>query len=231
MNHWLTTHWPPLEDEPDNAPWGVWLQDGYQHVGDDLLPGDHVLIFETQSPPNLVKGNSTVGTRTVKHRTGRRGIVAVVEVTSQLQESSKKAERFADGATRWWRWMAPTRLVLHGGFVPWQQVNRVLGYEPNYNMRGFGGRSGLKNINQEQYHQLVDLFDASRKNSPMPFKEQYVVDQKGNRVGVLLNIQDYEKLLEELEELDSIRAYDAARASGDEAIPFEEAVDEIEQGR
>jgi hypothetical protein len=55
------------------------------------------------------------------------------------------------------------------------------------------------------------------------FKEHYVVDAEGNRVGVFLNIADYRKLLEELEELESIRAYDAAKASGDEAIPFESA--------
>lgn len=63
------------------------------------------------------------------------------------------------------------------------------------------------------------------------FNEHYVVDENGNRVGVLLDIADYYKLLEELEELDSIRAYDAAKASGDEAIPFEEAIAEIEQNR
>jgi PHD/YefM family antitoxin component YafN of YafNO toxin-antitoxin module len=61
------------------------------------------------------------------------------------------------------------------------------------------------------------------------FKEHYVVDETGKRVGVLLDIKDYQKLLEELEELESIRAYDAAKASGDEAIPFEEAIAEIEQ--
>jgi len=59
-------------------------------------------------------------------------------------------------------------------------------------------------------------------------KEKYLVDDNGNRVGVVLNIKDYHRLLQELEELDSIRAYDAAKASGDEAIPFEQAVAEIE---
>ena len=54
------------------------------------------------------------------------------------------------------------------------------------------------------------------------FDEHFVVDEQGNRVGVLLNIKDYEKLLEGLEELDSIRAYDAAKASGDEAIRIEQ---------
>jgi hypothetical protein len=59
--------------------------------------------------------------------------------------------------------------------------------------------------------------------------ERYLIDNKGKRVGVLLDIEEYQSLLKELEELESIRAYDAARASGDEAIPFEDAVIEIEQ--
>jgi hypothetical protein len=63
------------------------------------------------------------------------------------------------------------------------------------------------------------------------FKENYVIDEQGNRIGVFLDIADYRKLLEELEELESIRAYDAAKASGDEAMPFEQAVAEIEQTR
>ncbi len=51
--------------------------------------------------------------------------------------------------------------------------------------------------------------------------ERYVVDENGNRVGVLLDISDYQKLLHEIEELEAIRAYDAAKTSGDEIIPFE----------
>jgi prevent-host-death family protein len=61
--------------------------------------------------------------------------------------------------------------------------------------------------------------------------ERYIVNQKGERVGVILDISEYRKILEELEELESIRAYDAAKASEDEAIPFERAVREIEKGK
>jgi hypothetical protein len=62
-------------------------------------------------------------------------------------------------------------------------------------------------------------------------KEQYVVDENGQRIGVLLDIAEYQKILEELEELEAIRAYDLAKADEDEAIPFEQAIAEIEQER
>ena len=58
----------------------------------------------------------------------------------------------------------------------------------------------------------------------MSVRERYVVDEKGARVGVLLDIDEYRRLLEELEELAAIRAYDAAKASADQAIPFEQDV-------
>ncbi len=63
------------------------------------------------------------------------------------------------------------------------------------------------------------------------FKENFVVDDKGNPIGVILDIAEYRKLLEELEELESIRAYDTAKASKDEVISFEKAISEIEQTR
>ena len=58
------------------------------------------------------------------------------------------------------------------------------------------------------------------KNKMTNLKKRYVVDEKGNRTAVLLDMEDYQKLLDELEELESIRAYDTAKASRDEAIPF-----------
>ena len=60
---------------------------------------------------------------------------------------------------------------------------------------------------------------------------QYIIDEKGNHTAVVLSIRDYQQILEELEELESIRAYDAAKASGDEVIPFGQAIKEIETTR
>jgi hypothetical protein len=62
-------------------------------------------------------------------------------------------------------------------------------------------------------------------------KERYIVDDKGNQTGVILDMNAYRKILEDLEELESIRAYDAAKESADEAIPFEQAIKEIENCR
>ncbi len=64
---------------------------------------------------------------------------------------------------------------------------------------------------------------------------RYVVDKNGERVEVILTIEDFERLLEELEELDDIRAYDGAKLEiereGDEAIPLQQAMREIKEGK
>jgi len=65
----------------------------------------------------------------------------------------------------------------------------------------------------------------------MVLKERFIVDENGKRIGVLLDIEDYHRLLEALEELETIRAYDAAKASGDEVLPLEQALAEIEKDR
>jgi hypothetical protein len=62
-------------------------------------------------------------------------------------------------------------------------------------------------------------------------KEQFIVDESGNRTAVLLDIERYFELLEAQEELESIRAFDEAKASGDESIPLSQAIKEIEGAR
>ncbi len=43
----------------------------------------------------------------------------------------------------------------------------------------------------------------------------------------MLPVAEYRKLLADLEELESIRAYDAAKASRSKAIPFKKAKEEL----
>ena len=59
-------------------------------------------------------------------------------------------------------------------------------------------------------------------------KTQYIIDAKGKRTGVILPIGEYEKMKEELEELEDIKAYDRAKSRQSEPIPFEQAQKEIE---
>ncbi len=61
--------------------------------------------------------------------------------------------------------------------------------------------------------------------------ERFVTDKDGRRIAVLLGMDEYAKLLQELEELESLKAYDAAKSTQDEAIPLEQALAEIEKTR
>ena len=64
---------------------------------------------------------------------------------------------------------------------------------------------------------------------------RYLTDDKGKRVGVLLDIKEYERLREIEDEMEDIRRYDAAIAARprgeDDTIPWEEAKREIEAER
>jgi len=62
-------------------------------------------------------------------------------------------------------------------------------------------------------------------------KQHFVVDDSGKKTAVLLDIEEYEKLIDEAEELEAIRAYDASKTIKHEALPFEQAVSEIERAQ
>ncbi len=60
---------------------------------------------------------------------------------------------------------------------------------------------------------------------------QYVVDENQRPQAVLLPVAEWERIVEELDELDDIRAYDEAKAGPQEAVLLDQAVREIEEGR
>ena len=60
---------------------------------------------------------------------------------------------------------------------------------------------------------------------------KFIRNKKGQKVSVVFDIKEYEKLMEDLEELDAIRAYDAAKASGETPIPYEQVLRDIPQLR
>ena len=59
---------------------------------------------------------------------------------------------------------------------------------------------------------------------------EYVVDEEQHRKAVLLPVAEWERIIDELEELDDIRALDMAKSGSQDAIPLEQAVREIQEG-
>lgn len=49
---------------------------------------------------------------------------------------------------------------------------------------------------------------------------RFLTDKNGKRIAVVLDIKDYERIIEELEDVDDLRAYDAAKAANETSIPF-----------
>ncbi len=62
-------------------------------------------------------------------------------------------------------------------------------------------------------------------------RQQFIEDKEGQRIAVLMPIDQYNKMLDQLEEIDDIKAYDAAKSGDEEIIPFDQAVNEIEAKR
>jgi PHD/YefM family antitoxin component YafN of YafNO toxin-antitoxin module len=60
----------------------------------------------------------------------------------------------------------------------------------------------------------------------------FVVDENGERVAVLLDIKEYERMVEELEDARAAAEVRAAIERGEEElIPFDQAMQEIEEGK
>jgi len=62
-------------------------------------------------------------------------------------------------------------------------------------------------------------------------ERQFVVNERGERVAVVISIEEYEKILEELEDLEDIRACNEAKALGETPIPIEQALAENRRNR
>lgn len=60
---------------------------------------------------------------------------------------------------------------------------------------------------------------------------QYVFDENQQPQAVLLQVAEWERVVEELEELDDMRAYDEAKAGPGDAVSFDQAVREIQEGQ
>ena len=53
---------------------------------------------------------------------------------------------------------------------------------------------------------------------------QYIIDKDGKKMSVVIPLDEYEQILEELDELDDIRLFDKAEKSNEPSMPFDEYV-------
>ncbi len=113
MNYWMTTHWPPNQDEDlsNYVPTGVWLPDGREKAGADIEIGDRVLIYQSKTgrPEIVNRKGQKVTFRPVQ---GKEGIIAITEVSSGLEaKGDQKPSKYTYGPDIWWRWNADTEPV------------------------------------------------------------------------------------------------------------------------
>ena len=62
-------------------------------------------------------------------------------------------------------------------------------------------------------------------------KRQFVTDGSGKKVAVLVPLKEYEKMMEELDELECIKVYDKVKESKVEYTPAKEVFKAIEKKR
>lgn len=60
---------------------------------------------------------------------------------------------------------------------------------------------------------------------------QYITDNAGKKISVVLPLKEFKNIMEELEDLEDLRLYDAAKMSNEPSIPIDEAFKIIEEKR
>ncbi len=65
----------------------------------------------------------------------------------------------------------------------------------------------------------------------LEFHPLFIVDEAAHKQSVVLPFKEWEKILEIMEELDDIHAYEQAKAENDDFLSFEQAVKEINVGQ
>ena len=53
-------------------------------------------------------------------------------------------------------------------------------------------------------------------------KTQFITDEKGNKISIVIPLKEYSRILEELEELNDIRMFDEVKERKEKSLPIEE---------
>lgn len=158
-NYWITTKWPPYEhDEKEEGSFNIALQDGRENEAKEKLEnGDLIFIYQLKTGP-VGRGSD------VKRKKGYGGLIALVKAKSGIQkDGSADWIYYEDGSKRCWRWYAETENILIKKSIRRKRFNRLLGYDTDYTLRGFGkDRSGLKNITKGEFCRILKIFSSKK---------------------------------------------------------------------
>jgi PHD/YefM family antitoxin component YafN of YafNO toxin-antitoxin module len=55
-------------------------------------------------------------------------------------------------------------------------------------------------------------------------KPQYITNEDGEKVSVIIPLSDYERMVEELEDIDDVRLFDEAKKSNEPSVSFDDYV-------
>jgi len=69
------------------------------------------------------------------------------------------------------------------------------------------------------------------RSEAMKKPTRFLTNEKGEKIAVVLDMGEYEKLLEELEDAEALVEYHEAKASGEVPIPLDEALSQIKKNR
>jgi hypothetical protein len=78
---------------------------------------------------------------------------------------------------------------------------------------------------------IFSTFVIQQSIEKMTLHPKYIIDETGNKSAVVLPIKEYDKLIEELEDIEDIRLYDEGKADKSPSIPIDEAFKLIEAKR
>jgi len=65
----------------------------------------------------------------------------------------------------------------------------------------------------------------------MTLHPQFVTDKNGKKTSVLLSMEEYERLLSEVEAIEDVKLYDKAKSSKSSTLPVEDVFRKIENKR
>jgi hypothetical protein len=154
MANWFTIHGPKPYDL--DLAYDVYLQDKYESIADEIMIGDKVFFYELKG-----SGRLKINQQIYKTPVGKMGLVHVGQVTGKPYKRSLyegQSETYGTGKA-YWSIGIPTDAEASVGFVPREVVVSVLGYQPNYFFKGFGGGKGIKLIDDSQAHELLAQFN------------------------------------------------------------------------